>query len=239
VRLNEESSGEIIILLMYPGTVDFQDSVLKFRRKASRVNKKKLVFLDATGMKANPQPRHGLAPAGREAKVRAERAESYEPRVDLLGAVTLDEPLAAVTTTPEERKNMGIKGFRKPQVKDFFRVDLAPVLAEKEEKMIIVMDKGLNFKPEEVKREIKAGGADVEEVWSLPTSTAKLVSPLDNCLWHDLKDAVRKQRPHGPDELADAFEHTFMALSETEIKPHYRHCALTRRSDLRQGLNET
>ncbi len=217
--------------------MDFQDAVMQFRRKASRVNKNKLVFLDATGMKANPQEIYGLAPAGRQARARAPRAQAYEPRVDLLGAVTLTEPLAVTTTTPEERKEMGVKGFRKPQVKDFFRVDLAPVLAEKKERMVIVMDKGLNFKPEEVKREIKAGGAEVADVWILPTSTAKLVSPLDNCLWHDVKTAVRKQKTQGADELADAMENTFMALSETEIKPHYQHCALTTRSDRRKGLD--
>lgn len=210
---------------------------MQFRRKAGRVNKNKLVFLDATGMKAEPQPRRGLAPAGQKAKVKVSTAESYEPRVDLLGAVSLSKPLAVVTTTPEERKQMGVKGFRKAQVKDFFRVKLAPALAEEDEKMILVMDKGLNFNAEEVKREIEAGGAEVKDVWILPTNTAKLVSPLDNCLWHVVKDAVRKQHPKGADELAGVMEQTFMALEKTDIKPHFQHCALTRRSDPRKGLD--
>ena len=110
------------------------------------------------------------------------------------------------------------------------------MVAQKEENMILVMDEGLNFKSEEVKGEIEAG-AEVEDVWILSINTAKLVSPLDNCLWHHLKDAVRKQRPKDADELAGVMEQTFMALEERDIKPHFQHCALTRRSDLRKGLD--
>ena len=108
--------------------------------------KDKLVFIDATGIKAEPQKRKGLAPTGRPAKVKAKTAASYEPRIDLLGAITMNAPLAAITTTPEERKQEGIKGFRKKQVNEFFRDELAPALSDIEQKMIIVMDKGLRFK---------------------------------------------------------------------------------------------
>lgn len=53
----------------------------------------------------------------------------------------------------------------------------------------------------------------------------------------ELKDAVRKQRPKGADELAGVMEQTFMALEKRDIKPHFQHCALTTRSDLRKGLD--
>jgi len=149
----------------------------------------------------------------------------------------MNAPLAAITTTPEERKQEGIKGFRKKQVNEFFRDELAPALSDIEQKMIIVMDKGLRFKSEEVKREIKAGGADVEDVWILPTSTAKLVSPLDNCIWHDVKEEVRKQHPKTADETAETMKDVFMALSPKKLKRHFHHCALTTSSDHRKGLD--
>lgn len=99
------------------------------------------------------------------------------------------------------------------------------------------MDKGLNFKPEEVKREIEAGEAEVEDVWILPTNTAKLVSPLDNCLWHDFKAEVRKRQPGGADDTAETMKEVFWELTEKDIKPHFKHCALTTASKLRKGLD--
>ena len=94
------------------------------------------------------------------------------------------------------------------------------------------MDKGLVLKREEVLQEIEAGGArNIHDVWIFPTSTAKYVNPLDNTLWHSLKERVRAREPQTEDETAAAMEEEFMAFSEADIKGYYRHCALTRRSD--------
>ena len=71
-------------------------------------------------------------------------------------------------------------------VKDFLRKKLAPKIKDmRVKKVIICLDKGLNFKREEVKEELRLGGADnVGDAWILPTNTAKRVSPLDNTLLH-------------------------------------------------------
>ena len=152
-------------------------------------------------MRAEPRPRKGLAAPGRTARVKASKPQSYEPRVDFVGAISVDGPLAAMTMTSSERKEAKIKGIRKPQMKRFLRENLAPWL---EDGAIVVLDKGLNLKPSEVKEELKEGGAgDVKDVWILPTGTAKHISPLDNCLWHDLKEEVRKRSPDDEDETAE------------------------------------
>ena len=56
-----------------------------------------------------------------------------------------------------------------------------------------MIDKRLNFKSSEVKREIEAGGAELMGVCSLPTTLGKLISPLDDCFWNDAKDFVLKE----------------------------------------------
>ena len=56
------------------------------------------------------------------------------------------------------------------------------------------MDKGLAFKKEEAKAALELGGTR-KEVWILPTNSAKYVSPLDNNLWHSLKERVRARKP--------------------------------------------
>jgi len=66
------------------------------------------------------------------------------------------------------------------------------------------MDKGLSFKEEEAKEQLTLGGAqNVHAVWILPKDTAKYVSPLDNTLWHSLKERVRARKPKVRQELRE------------------------------------
>ena len=220
---------------------DYHDSVAKFRRKCQKVKKNSLVFIDGTGMRAEPRKLKGLAPKGQPAVTRASKPEKYEPRVDMYGAVAYTGPLVCETVTSTQRKAImntrtgkkGVRGYTKSMVKKFLREKMAPQIKRmKEKKVIIGLDKGLALKREEVLQEIAAGRArNIHDVWIFPTSTAKYVNPLDNTLWHSLKERVRERKPQTEDETAAAMEEEFMAISEADMKGYYRHCALTRRSD--------
>ena len=73
---------------------------------------------------------------------------------------------------------------------------LAPKIKKmKVKKVIIGLDKGLAVKREEVLEDIQGGGAkNLHDAWIFPTSTAKYVNPLDNTLWHSLKERVRARK---------------------------------------------
>jgi transposase len=124
-------------------------------------------------------------------------------------------------------------------VKDFLKRKLSPKLARmNEEKVIICMDKGLKLKPDEVKEAICEGGSqNIDSVWIFPTNTAKFVSPLDNTLWHSLKERVRSRKPGTEDETAEVLRDEFMKITDTEIHNYYKHCALTRGSDSYKDLD--
>lgn len=238
-RQPEVSIPKVLLAFIFRSLIDtfaYRETVVKFRKKCAKVAKRKLVFIDATGMRAEPRPKRGLAAPGKAARVKASRAESYEPRVDFVGAIGIKGPLAAMAMTSSDRKEENIKGIRKPQMKRFLRDELAPNLVDN---AIVVLDKGLNFKVDEVKDALAEGGADdVEDVWILPTGTAKHVSPLDNCLWHELKEKVRKKSPGDEDETAKVMEDLFMKLSGKQVERHFHHCALTSRSDPYKGLDD-
>ena len=176
----------------------------QFRRKCQRVDKNHLVFIDGTGIRAEPRKLRALAPRGNTPRVTATRHEKYEPRVDMWGAIAYSGPLACETFTSQQRKNViktrsgkkGVKGYTKPMVKNFLKKKLAPKIKKLKGKPILCMDKGLHFKEEEVKEAIEDGGAtNLHDVWIFPTNTAKFVSPLDNTLWHGLKERVRARKP--------------------------------------------
>ena len=219
------------------GTEAYRNSVVEARKKLRQVPNKRLVFIDGSGMRSEPRPLKGLARAGQTPKTTAEKAEKYEPRVDIMGAVGYHAPLACETKTstqrrviPNPRRNkIGVKGYTKPMVKNFLKNELAPKISEMKVKDVIVcMDKGLSFKEEEAKEQLRAGGAqNVKEVWILPTNSAKHISPLDNNLWHSLKERVRARKPRTEVGTARIIKQEFMSTSQS----YFRNCRLTWRSD--------
>ena len=141
---------------------------MEARKKLRQVSNKRLVFIDGSGMRSEPRPLKGLAPAGQTPKTTAEKAEKYEPRVDIMGAVGYHAPLACETKTSAQRrvipnlkkKKIGVKGYTKPMVKNFLKNELAPKISDMKVKNVIVcMDNGLSFKAEEAKEQLTAGGA--------------------------------------------------------------------------------
>jgi DDE superfamily endonuclease len=226
---------------LYLGSEDYRESVAKFRRKCQHVKKCRLIFIDGTGIRSEPRQLKGLAPKGLPALTSSSKPEKYQPRVDMYGAIAYTGPLACETVTSTQRKGIvntrtrkkGVRGYTKSMVKNFLKEKLAPrVKRLKEQDVIIGLDKGLAVKREEVLQALEDGGArNIRDAWTFPTSTAKYVNPLDNTLWHSLKERVRARQPQSEDETATAMEEEFMAITEADIKGYYRHCALTRRSD--------
>ena len=69
---------------------------------------------------------------------------------------------------------------------------------------VVVVDKALRIKKEEVEAELKAAGVeDVQAAVVMPASTPKLVSPLDNNLWHEMKAAIRRRNPQNEKALVE------------------------------------
>ena len=208
----------------------FQSRMELFQNKCRRMAKNKLIFLDATGINIGAKPIYGLAPRGKAATVKIQRPKRYQGRVDFIGAIQGYKPIACQVITPTDRHEEGVKGVTKPMMKSFLRETLAPKMDVKGS--VVIMDKGLRFKPEEILHELKEGGCQcVAEAWILPTGTGKYLNPLDNNLWHELKDAVRDDTSETENDTVDSLIGHFMAMTEDNIKGHYRNCGLMRQQD--------
>jgi len=197
----------------------------------------RLIFIDQSRINLDGGPNYSLAPAGQPATIIGRRPKHWEPRVDFMGAVSGRRLLAFETKSPQERKAAGVKGWTKAMVLAFVREQLAPAVTEAElSGVTIVMDKALRITPEEVKSEMKEGGVDdVREVVILPTGSAKYVSPLDNTLWHELKQRVRARSTPTVEAAITALEQEWNAIPTASLGNSYRHCALTRGSDAFAG----
>jgi hypothetical protein len=218
---------------------DYKEAVAAYRRKCQRVAKEKLIFLDGTGMNSEPRPTRSLAPAGKKAKVRTKKPKRYQPRLDIWGAISYNKPLAIDIQTSAQRKKRGVKGYGKKDVKTFLRKKVAPQVAKMKEKVIVGMDRGFHFKPHEIEDELKKGGAkNIDDVWIFPTNAGKLCNPLDNNLWHSMKQNVRKDHPDGEDATAKVVKKVFMKTPSKDLHAYYRNCALTYGKDPYESLNE-
>ena len=162
-------------------TTDYTEAVAAYRRKCQRVSKEKLIFLDGTGMKCEPRRLCGLTPKGKKAKVESKKQERYQPRLDIWGAISYNKPLALDIQDSEDRKQKGVRGYGKKDVKLFLRKKVAPQVAKMKHNVIVSMDRGFHFKPDEIEEELKEGGAkNIEDVWIFPPNAGKLCDPLDN-----------------------------------------------------------
>jgi transposase len=219
----------------------YEQQVIEFRKKCQRVDKLRLVFVDGSGMKAEPRPKYGLAPKGKKALVEAEKPEKWEPRLDFWGGISYNKPLAIDIMTSEDRRKLKVKGYGKERTRCFFKKKLAPKIASelKHIDVIICMDKGFKFTVEDIKKQFHLGGArNVKDAWIFPKGAGKLCNPLDNTLWHSLKTRVRDVGDKGELATAKTLKKEFLNISAKDIHAYYRHCSLTYGQDPHKDLKE-
>ena len=108
--------------------------------------------MDGTGMKCEPRRLRGLAPKGKKARVESKKQESYQPRLDIWGAISYNKPLALDIQDSEDRKQK-VKGYGKKDVKKFLQKKVAPQVAKMKEHVIVGMDRGFHFKPDEIEED--------------------------------------------------------------------------------------
>lgn len=192
-------------------------------------------------MAAEPRSKYGLAPKGKKAPVEAKKPEKWEPRLDFWGAISYNKPLAIDVMTSMERQKLKVKGYGKERTRTFFRKMVAPKIAKelKHVDVIICLDRGFKFTAEDVKKQFHLGGArNVREAWIFPAGGGKHCNPLDNTLWHSLKDRVRAQAPKDQMSTGKAIKKGFMAISAKDIHAYYRHCSLTYGQNPYKNLEE-
>ena len=120
--------------------------MVKFRRKCQRTKKQRLVFIDGTGMRAEPRKLKGLAPQGKTPITLASKPEKYQPRVDMYGAIHYSGPLVCETVTSTQRKTIintrtgkkGVRGYTKSMLKRFLKEKLAPAIKKIKEKRLLL-----------------------------------------------------------------------------------------------------
>ena len=76
------------------------------------------------------------------------------------------------------------------------------------------------------------GGHVTQLLLKMPPMAAKRLSPLDNALFHDWKEAVRKHGPMTLRNMEQVMADEWNKWTKDQIQPHYKHCGLTGYTDV-------
>ena len=177
----------------------------RFRRRAKRLNARRLLFLDESGVNLAMTRLYGRAPRG-------ERAAGSAPQ-NYGAGVTLVAALGARGV----RAAMSVDGPTDTLVLvAFIREVLAPRLRRGD---ILVMDNLAVHKTASVREAVRQAGA---KLLYLPPYSPDL-SPIEQC-WSKLKAGLRKAQARTREALGRALREAFTAVTQRDAKNWFRHC---------------
>jgi hypothetical protein len=208
------------------------DEIAEMRRKIQRVNLDHVIFLDETHLRLDAAPTSTLVLPGEDSYVIAEDTSSYAARYDMIACCNQSQVFPPIVFTPKERADAGVKGINKKMLVKYIQDTLAQALGAVDKyPLILVLDKASIHKRDLLQEFHDMGCQDVQDIWLMPTQAAKRMSLLDNSLFHDWKERIRKRAPITKDNIEQLMNDEWNNLPKKSIQAHYRHCLLTRRRD--------
>lgn len=211
-------------------SADLCEGIAKVRRKLQRVSKNKIIFLDETHLRLSEAPLHTLVLPGEQPYVTAAATASYAPRYDMIASCTASEQLLPIIYAPKERGAGITLSMLVHFIDDLFA---QAVRALDRYPLTLVVDAASIHNTEKIMEALKDRGCgDIVEVLKMPAHSAKRLSPLDNALLHDWKQAVRSMSELKPDNIKQHMSQAWEQLPARFLRAHYRHCGLMRGQDV-------
>jgi hypothetical protein len=199
------------------------------RRKIQKISKKRVLFLDETALKLNEALTTTLVVPGEKQYVIAEDTTSYARRYDMIACCNGEQVFPPMIFTPQERTDAGVKGINKKMLIKYIQSILAQAIGGIDEyPIIMVLDKAQIHKGELLQEFHDMGCQDVKEVCLMPTQAVKRMSPLDNALFHDWKERIRKRGPINHHNIQQLMADEWNNTTPQQLQSYYRHCRLTR-----------
>lgn len=134
--------------------------------------------------------------------------------------------------SPMERKEKGVSGIKTKILIEYITETLAPEVATLGlESPILMLDRATIHSEKRILAAFEESGVKLGQVIKIPTQSAERLSPLDNAVFHDFKEQVRKSCPMTLDNIEQSMITAWNAVMKKQIHSHYRNCGLTHRCD--------
>jgi hypothetical protein len=209
------------------------DSIAALRRKIQTVGIDHVLFLDETAMRVSEAATHTVVLPGESAYVVVDETTSYAKRFDMIACCTGKELLPPIIYTPAERAEAGVKGVNSKMLITYIQTLLAQAVGALDRfPMYLVLDKASCHNEKKIMEAFHDNGCqELVEIWKMPTQAAKRMSPLDNSLFHDWKEAVRNRGAIHESNIEQFMANEWNNLPARLLQSHCRHCGLVRWQD--------
>jgi hypothetical protein len=211
-----------------PVSASLCSQIATLRRRLQHTSKSRVLFLDETAVRLNEAPSTTIVLPGEQQYVVTTDTSSYAKRFDMIACINGDKTFAPVIYSPKERSDAGVKGINTEMLIDYILSTLGQeTWALDNPPLILVVDRSRIHHTDRVLEAFSERGGHVQNVLKMPPNAAKRLSPLDNSLFHDWKEAVRKRCPLTLDNIQQVMADEWNNISKAKIQAHYRHCGLT------------
>lgn len=209
------------------------EDIARLRRKIQQHSKERVLFLDETAMTTEEAPSTTLALEGDHGIVQSGETSGYAPRFDMIACVNADRVFPPIIFTPKERAEAGVKGINKKMLVKYIQTILAQGIGALDQyPIILTIDRAPIHQGQLLQEFHDMGCQDVKDIWLMPKQAAKRMSPLDNALFHDWKERVRKHAPLTKEDMQHWMEYEWNRITPQQLRAHYRHCLLTSHHDV-------
>jgi hypothetical protein len=203
------------------------------RRKLQRISKDRVLFLDEVAVRLSEAPTGTIVLPGEQAYVLAEDTTSYAKRFDMIACINGSRVFAPTIYTPKERADAGVKGINTEMLVDYILSTLGQETAALDNPpLTLVFDRARIHNIERVREAFNERGGHVVYYKFMPSMAAKRMSPLDNALFHDWKEAIRKHGPLALGNIQQVMADEWNRITASHIAAHYKHCRLMRHDDV-------
>lgn len=202
--------------------------IARLRRVIISQSKSKILFLDETFIRIGAAPRTTLVAPGETAYIVVDDTSTYALRYDMIGCISGDKLFPPIIFSPKDRAEWGQLGVSKEMVLYYIEHILAQAAGALDLfPLSLVIDKSTSHNPGQMLQAFHDHGCqDMQTIWFMPTNAAKRMSPLDNSLFHQWKEAVRKRGPLTLRNIVRLMADEWNNLPVSSLRNHYRHCGL-------------
>jgi hypothetical protein len=201
------------------------------RRKLHKVATSRILFLDETALRLSAAPNRTLTLPGEHPYVEATETSTYAARYDMIAVCTGVETLLPKVYTPAERKGAAVRGINAAMLHQFIDDTLAQAVEGLDRyPLTLVLDRAsIHLNVDNIRQTFRDRGSEaIKDILLMPPNSAKRLSPLDNSLFHDWKEACRKRCPVTKCTIQRVMADAWNKLPQRLLHAHYKHCGLVR-----------
>lgn len=212
---------------------EFCEEMACFRRKAKRMSKAKLLFLDETYLRIGESNHHSLRIPGEKSYVVVEDTSMYAARYDMIACCSAERVLPPIIFSPEDRKERGVQGVRSEMVIQYIDSVLAQAVGALDQyPILLVCDQSTAHNAANMLQAFHDRGCqDVVDVVFMPAQGAKRLSPLDNGIFGWWKEQCRAHTSITSRNIIHVMSSAWNRITSRQLMSCYEHCALTHERD--------